>query len=118
MDTHRRGIASREHGVMSRQPVVGGRGVKPVNVSPSKPIDGGRVVYAADQPEYLSLPSWKRQGPDGRVVSRWRLTWRERLAALFGRDLYIEVLTFDHPLQPIFLTFSEREMFWPLGADE
>lgn len=80
----------------------------PVNVAPSTPIAGRHVVYAADQPEYMPLPAWCR--PDGEVVTRWRLTWRERVAALFGRDLYVEVLTFGRPLQPIFMAFSEREV--------
>src|SRR5438552_5977957 len=82
----------------------------PFAVNPSRPIDGQHVVYAADQPEYLPLPVWRRQ--DGRVVSRWRLTWRERIAALSGRSIYFEVLTFGQPLQTICPTFSEAEALY------
>lgn len=82
----------------------------PVDVSPSKPVEGGHVVYAANQPEYNPLPVWRK--PQGQVISRWRLTWRERIAALFGRHLYVEVLTFGGPLQPVFLTFSEAEALY------
>ena len=82
----------------------------PIPVSPSRPVEGGQVVYAADQPQYNPLPVWKK--PQGQVVSRWRLTWRERIAALLGRPLYIEVLTFNQPLQPVFLTFSEDEALY------
>lgn len=85
--------------------------MKPINVSPSKPIEGQHVVYAADQPEYQPLPVWRK--PGGEVISRWRLTWRERLAVLFGRDLYLEVLTFNAPLQPVYMAFSEREVIYP-----
>ena len=85
----------------------------PIDVSPSRPIEGGRIVFAADQPEYNPLPVWRK--PQGQVVSRWRLTWRERLAALVGRPLYVEVLTFNNPLQPIFLTFSEDEALYAEG---
>ncbi len=77
----------------------------PVAVSPSRPVDGQAVVYAENQPQFLPLPVWRRQ--DGRVVSRWRLTWRERIAALRGRPVYIEVSTFGSPLQPILPTMSE-----------
>jgi hypothetical protein len=78
----------------------------PINVAPSLPVEGRAITYGADQPEYLPLPAWR----DGRrVVTRWRLTWRERLAALFGRSLYMEVLTFGQPIQPIYPTFSEAE---------
>lgn len=80
----------------------------PCDVSPSTPVEGTAVVYAADQPEYQPLPVWRK--PQGEVVSRWRLTWRERVAALLGRDLYVEVLTFGGPLQPIFMAFSERDV--------
>jgi hypothetical protein len=88
----------------------------PVNVSPSRPVEGGHVVYAGNQPEYQPLPAWRK--PDGEVVSRWRLTWQERLAALLGRTLYIEVLTFNQPLQPVFLTFSEDEALYEGGTPE
>lgn len=80
----------------------------PRPITPSRSIEGEQAVYAANQPEYQPLPVWAK--PDGTVVSRWRLTWRERLAALFGRDLYVEVLTFYRPLQPIFMAFSEDEV--------
>jgi len=81
----------------------------PTAVNPSKPIDGGPVVYAADQPEYLPLPVWRRES--GEVVSRWRLTWRERLAVLLGRDIYLGVFTYGQPLQPLYPTVSEADMF-------
>jgi hypothetical protein len=83
----------------------------PRPITPSRSIEGQQVTYAANQPEYNPLPAWKR--PGGEVISRWRLTWRERLAVLFGRDLYVTVLTFDHPLQPIFMAFSESEVLYP-----
>lgn len=81
----------------------------PRDVAPSRPIDGTHVVYAADQPEYLPLPVWRRES--GAVVSRWRLSWRERWAVLLGRDIYLEVLTFGRPLQPLYPTVSESDVF-------
>lgn len=86
-----------------------GRVVKPIPVAPSQPVDGGHVVYAADQPEYQPLPVWRRES--GAVVSRWRLTWRERVAILLGRSLYLEVLTFGGPLQPVYPSVSEADVF-------
>jgi len=84
--------------------------MKPVDVSPSLPIEGQHVVYAADQPEYQPLPVWRK--PGGEVISRWQFSWRDRLAVLFGRDLYVEVLTFNQPLQPIFPALSEKEVLY------
>ena len=66
------------------------------------------VVYAKDQPEYLPLPALPVNPGDetGTVITRWRLTWRERLRVLFGGDLYLWMLTFNKPLQPVRPTFD------------
>jgi hypothetical protein len=71
------------------------------------------VIYAKDQPEYVPLPMWR--GPEGVRVSRWRLTWRERLQVLLGGSLWLTILTFEgrcqfcgetRPLQPVRLETS------------
>lgn len=57
------------------------------------------VVFAKDQPQYLQLPALYVNG--GTVVlSRWRLTWKERLIVLFKGDLFLQQKTFGQPLQP------------------
>jgi hypothetical protein len=71
-----------------------------MNVAPPIPVEGTHVVYAAGQPEYQPLPAWKHA--DGRLVTRWHFSWKERLRLLFGRDLFLEVMTFNQPLQPIY----------------
>ena len=55
--------------------------------------------FAKDQPEYITLPS--HRSPDGRVVTRWRLTFMERLRILLTGDLWLSLLTFNQPLQPV-----------------
>lgn len=62
-------------------------------------IELSTVVFAKDQPEYLQLPA--HVTPDGRVVTRWRLTWREKLQVVLGGCLWLQVLTFNSPLQPV-----------------
>lgn len=59
-------------------------------------------IYAKDQPEYRPLPSFKCE--DGMVVTRWSLTFGERLRLLIGGSLWLSVLTFNGPLQPVKLT--------------
>lgn len=66
--------------------------------------DNEIVIYAKDQPEYNPLPMWK--GPDGLRVSRWKLTFTERLAILFGGSIWLTILTFGRPLQPVKLETS------------
>lgn len=70
-------------------------------MKPASPVIPGHeeVVYAKDQPEYNPLPSIKQ--PDGCVVTRWEMTWRERFKAFFVGSVYLEVLTFNQPLQPL-----------------
>lgn len=62
------------------------------------------VTYAKDQPAYKPLPVARLHGMEGRVVSRWTLTSEERAQIAAGEDLYIEVLTFGQPLQPLLPT--------------
>lgn len=83
--------------------------MKPVPVEPSKPIDGKAVVYAENQPQYQPLPSWQRSG--GQVITRWRLSWRERFAVLRGHDIYLEQLTFGAPLQALYPSVDEWDVF-------
>ena len=74
-------------------------------MKPVSPIIPGvklpETVYAKDQPEYQPLPVFKID--DGTVLSRWKLSWRERLRALFQGDVYLFVCTFNAPLQPVML---------------
>lgn len=57
------------------------------------------IVYAKDQPQYIPLPAARFE--DGTVITRWTLTWRERFQLLIGGSLWLELLTFNKPLQPI-----------------
>ena len=66
-----------------------------------KPIEFNEknCVYAEHQDEYLNLPAQKTE--DGRIISCWKLTWKERIKALFNGKLWISQMTFHTPLQPI-----------------
>jgi hypothetical protein len=56
-------------------------------------------IYAKDQPPYFPLPT--RVDAEGTVVTCWQLTWRERLTLLLRGTLFLTLLTFNKPLQPI-----------------
>jgi hypothetical protein len=77
-----------------------------VNVKPIAPVVPGLdlpvVTFAEDQPEYLPLPAWR--DANGTVVTRWRLSLKERIRVLFTGDLWLTLMTFNHPLQPVKLT--------------
>jgi len=69
-----------------------------------KPMEfrGVNCVYAKDQSEYLPLPAQKTE--DGAVKTCWKLSLKERLTILFKGKLYLTILTFNKPLQPVKLT--------------
>lgn len=55
------------------------------------------TIYAKNQSPYLPLPAFT----DGeKTVTCWRLTWRERVAVLFGCPVWLSVLNFGAALQP------------------
>lgn len=57
------------------------------------------VTYADNQPEYLNLPSHKSE--DGVVTSCWKLSFWERVRVAVSGCLFLQVLTFNRPLQPL-----------------
>lgn len=73
------------------------------------------VEYAKDQPEYNALPAWR--GEDGMVVTRWHLSFKERLQVLIGGSIWLTMLTFNKPLQPVKLT-TECPIMRHTGYDE
>jgi hypothetical protein len=85
-------------------------------MEPASPVVNGmeeeECVYAKDQPEYLPLPALKSKHSDGRILTRWKLTAAERAALAKGADLFLEVLTFRQPLQPVrpFINTGEGEL--------
>lgn len=55
------------------------------------------VIFAKDQPPYIPLPALRTQ--EGVVISRWHMSWRERLQALLYGDVYLQLNTFNKPPQ-------------------
>lgn len=72
-----------------------------IPVSPVLTPNHLETVFAKDQPQYLPLPAVVQDGPEGRIITRWRLSLLERLRVLLTGSIYLEVLTFKKPLQPV-----------------
>lgn len=68
-----------------------------------KPIEfeEHNVVFAKDQPPYLPLPAYRDDEQGGRIFHKWKLSWGERVKVLFTGVLWINVLNFNQPPQPI-----------------
>ena len=63
------------------------------------------VVYAENQPEYRPLPALKME--DGEIVTCWKLSIGERLKILFSGRIWLNVLTFNKPLQPLLMSVNK-----------
>ena len=57
------------------------------------------VTYAKDQPEYLQLPAMRKE--DGEIVTCWKPSIIERIKILFTGKIWLNILTFNKPLQPL-----------------
>lgn len=83
------------------------------NLRPTCPVIEGfeadEVVFAVHQPQYEPLHCLVSKDPEKAVLSRWTLTAEQRQAVAAGADLYLTILTFGHPLQPILLAVGAAE---------
>jgi len=69
------------------------------------------LTLAKDQPQYMPLPVHRvPNDPTGRVVSCWKLNWRERLDVLLQGKVWQQTLTFNRNLQPQLLSTIQPEM--------
>jgi len=60
------------------------------------------VTFAENQPEYLPLPAHK--SPGGRVTSCWGFSFLERVRVALRGKIYLQILTFNEPLQPLLMS--------------
>ncbi|RJP17198.1 MAG: hypothetical protein C4529_14985 [Deltaproteobacteria bacterium] len=75
-------------------------------------LEGHEVVYAKDQPEYIPLRCLRSNAYTGSVLSRWTLTPEQRQLVAEGGDIFLELLTFGHPLQPIMIAVGNDPEPW------
>lgn len=70
------------------------------------------VVFAKDQPEYQPLPAHKALNDTrGTVVSCWELSPEEIELINQTGKVYVSQLTFNQPLQPLFVAVDKYEIF-------
>jgi hypothetical protein len=89
-------------------------------VIPSANAD--EVVYAEKQSEYAPLPCIK--APDGAILIRWSVNEEEMRQIAQQGYIYLCVMTFNQPLQPLLMTTYIPEGFetrpleeWPTEID-
>jgi len=65
-------------------------------------FDGCNVTYGEGQPEYKPLPALRLD--DGEVITCWNPSFRERLKILFTGKIWLNILTFNKPLQQLLMS--------------
>lgn len=68
------------------------------------------ITYAENQPEYLPLPGFKADTPQGEFVFCHQLDWKERIKILLTGKLWVCILTFNKPLTPSFHTVNKSDV--------
>jgi hypothetical protein len=68
------------------------------------------VTFAENQQEYIPLPAFKNQSPQGEVITCWNLTFKERLRVLFKGEIWFCLLTFNKPLTPTLITTKKSDL--------
>lgn len=73
-------------------------------------LEEKEIVYAKHQEQYTPLRTLVSAGTQRRVFSRWTFTDEQRKAIADGADVFLELLTFGHPLQPIRMILSDGKL--------
>ena len=76
-------------------------------ITPEPRAEARLVIFAKNQPQYIPLPANVRRPY---VETKWRFSWRERLLILLRGVMYLKIMTFAQPLQPLKPTV-ERESY-------
>jgi len=76
-----------------------------------KPIEfpEQNTVFAKDQPEYQPLPALvdKQQ-----VISCWELSDDEIKTILETKKIWLSLMTYGYPLQPIYITTNKSDVIF------
>lgn len=68
-----------------------------------EPRFGRLIVLAKDQPQYTQLPVRVSDDKEVYMTSKWELSSEEKEAIAQGANVYLRVMTFGHPFQPVSL---------------
>ena len=72
------------------------------------------TVFAENQEEYQNLPAFN-DTDHGTVTSCWELSDEEIEILIKTKKLYVRSMTFNNPLQPLFLSVKRSDIFAKVG---
>jgi len=79
-------------------------------------LEDYEVVYAKDQPQYRPLRVLRANAADRQVFSRWTPTPEQRQRIAEGADIYLAIVTYGGPLQPVSLFIAEESDLDPVES--
>ncbi len=63
---------------------------------------------AEKQDEYITLPAYRdKNDPNGYLITCWKASFKERLLFLFTGKMYLSIMTFNKPLQPLIMSVDK-----------
>ena len=65
------------------------------------------VIFGENQPEYLPLPAKFGDRTVGEIYTCWKLSPEEIAEIQKTGVVWLSILTFNHPLQPVSLTATK-----------
>lgn len=74
-------------------------------------FEGANIVYGAKQPEYIPLPAEYRGGKSGEILTCWELTPEELQRIQETGKIWVGVLTFGQPLQPLVVSVEKPDPY-------
>ena len=69
------------------------------------------IVMGKNQPEYTPLPALKIKSLEGEVISCWKMSFFGRLKVLFTGKVWLNIVTFNHPVTPSFMSVNRKDCF-------
>ena len=77
-------------------------------------FDGANVVFGANQPEYMPLPAERVGKPEnGQIITCWALSPDELKKVQETGQIYVSLLTFGQPLQPVLVSVDKPDAYDP-----
>ena len=76
-------------------------------------FEGANVVYGVNQPEYTPLPAFRKE--NGEIWTCWKLSPEDLKQIQETGVIWLAMLTFNQPLQPVLLSVDKPE---PVDGNE
>ena len=73
------------------------------------------ATFGEGQPQYKPLPVLLF--PDGQVISCWQLNDEEKARVAETGQIWLSQLTFNRPLQPVFMTVEKTDLIKLAAVD-